>query len=134
MGPGSPTYAVRQLADSLAWHRLIARHRVGATLALASAAVIAISALALPVYEIYKAGQDLHWQPGLDLFGAYGLKLVFVPHWNNAEGAPSSTPAAASWAERVSTSCWRCCRPTQRWWASTSTPPSPPTWTPGPPR
>ena len=42
MGPGSPTYAVRQLADSLAWHRLIARHRVGATLALASAAVIAI--------------------------------------------------------------------------------------------
>jgi hypothetical protein len=86
MGPGSPTYAVRQLADSLAWHRLIARHRVGATLALASAAVIAISALALPVYEIYKAGQDLHWQPGLDLFGAYGLKLVFVPHWNNAEG------------------------------------------------
>ena len=59
---------------------------MGATLALASAAVIAISALALPVYEIYKAGQDLHWQPGLDLFGAYGLKLVFVPHWNNAEG------------------------------------------------
>jgi hypothetical protein len=29
MGPGSPTYAVRQLADSLAWQRLIARHRVG---------------------------------------------------------------------------------------------------------
>ena len=86
MGPGSPTYAVRQLADSLAWHRLIARHRIGATLALASAAVISISALALPVYEIYKAGQDLHWQPGLDLFGAYGLKLIFVPHWNNAEG------------------------------------------------
>ena len=86
MGPGSPTYAVRQLADSLAWHRLIARHRVGATLAFASAAVISISAFALPVYEIYKAGHDLHWQPGLDLFGAYGLKLVFVPHWNNAEG------------------------------------------------
>jgi hypothetical protein len=59
---------------------------VGATLAFASAAVISISALALPVYEIYKAGHDLHWQPGLDLFGAYGLKLVFIPHWNNAEG------------------------------------------------
>ncbi len=86
MGPGSPTYAVRQLADSLAWHRLVARHRVGATLALASAAVIAMSTLTLPVYEIYKAGHDLHWQPGLDLFGAYGLKLVFVPHWNNTEG------------------------------------------------
>ena len=86
MGPGSPTYAVRQLRDSLAWHRLIARQRVGATLALASAAVVAVSALALPVYEIYKAGHDLGWQPGLDLFGPYGLKLVFVPHWNNAEG------------------------------------------------
>jgi hypothetical protein len=86
MGPGSPTYAVRQLRDSLAQHRMIARHRVGATLAFASAAVVAVSALALPVYEIYKAGHDLSWQPGLDLFGAYGLKLVFVPHWNNAEG------------------------------------------------
>ncbi len=86
MGPGSPTYAVRQLRDSLAWHRLIARQRVGATLALASAAVVAVSAFALPVYEIYKAGHDLGWQPGLDLFGPYGLKLVFVPHWNNAEG------------------------------------------------
>ncbi len=86
MGPGSPTYAVRQLRDSLAWHRMIARQRVGATLAFASAAVVAISAFALPVYEIYKAGHDLHWVPGLDLFGPYGLKLVFVPHWNNAEG------------------------------------------------
>jgi hypothetical protein len=86
MGPGSPTYAVRQLTGSLAWSRLIARHRVGATLVLSSAAVISASAWALPVYEIYKAGQDLHWQPGLDLFGAYGLKLVFVPHWNNTEG------------------------------------------------
>ena len=86
MGPGSPTYAVRQLRDSLAWHRLIARQRVGAILAFASAAVVAISAFALPVYEIYKAGHELHWQPGLDLFGPYGLRLVFVPHWNNAEG------------------------------------------------
>ena len=86
MGPGSPTYAVRQLQNSLAWHRLIARHRVGATLAFASAAVVAVSAFALPVYEIYKAGHDLSWQPGLDLFGAYGLKLVFVPHWNNSDG------------------------------------------------
>ncbi len=86
MGPGSPTYAVRQLRDSLAWQRMIARQRIGATLAFASAAVVAISALALPVYEIYKAGHDLGWQPGLDLFGPYGLKLVFVPHWNNAEG------------------------------------------------
>ncbi len=86
MGPGSPTYAVRQLRDSLAWNMLIARHRLGATLALASAATIAISACALPVYEIYKVGEELHWKEGLDFFGLYGLNLVFVPHWNNQEG------------------------------------------------
>ena len=86
MGPGSPTYAVRQLQGSLAWHRLLARHHLGATIALASAAVISAGTLVLPVYEIYKAGEDLHWRPGLDLFGACGLTLVFIPHWNNAEG------------------------------------------------
>lgn len=86
MGPGSPTYAVRQLANSLAWHYVIARHRLGATLALASAAAIAISAQTLPVYEIYKVGEDLHWKPGLDLFAPYGLKLVFISHWNNTQG------------------------------------------------
>jgi cyanophycinase-like exopeptidase len=86
MGPGSPSYAVRQLRDSLAWHYLIARHRLGAVLALASAATVAFSAYALPVYEIYKVGEDLHWIDGLDFFGLYGLQLVFIPHWNNHEG------------------------------------------------
>lgn len=86
MGPGSPTYAVRQLHDSLAWHMLVARQRLGAALVLASAAAIAASTYVLPVYEIYKAGADLHWLPGLDLFGAYGLGLVFIPHWNNNDG------------------------------------------------
>lgn len=86
MGPGSPSYTVRQLQDSLAWQYLIARHRLGAALALASAATIAISAWALPVYEIYKVGEDIYWKPGLDLFGPYGLNLVFIPHWDNTEG------------------------------------------------
>jgi hypothetical protein len=86
MGPGSPTYAVRQLKDSLAWHTLQARHRLGAALVFASAAVIAISRYALPVYEIYKVGEDLHWKPGLDLLGQYDLPLVFIPHWNNNDG------------------------------------------------
>ena len=86
MGPGSPTYAVRQLHESLAWYSILARHRLGGAIALASAAVIAISAYALPVYEIYKVGEELHWKPGLDFFGVYGLPLVFIPHWNNSEG------------------------------------------------
>ncbi|MGE5124611.1 MAG: hypothetical protein ACM3H7_08835, partial [Acidobacteriaceae bacterium] len=86
MGPGSPTYAVRQLRKSLAWYYLLARHQLGAVLALASAACVAVSAYTLPVYEIYKAGEDIHWKPGLDFFQLYGLKLVFIPHWNNNEG------------------------------------------------
>jgi cyanophycinase-like exopeptidase len=86
MGPGSPTYAVRQLKDSLAMHILLARHRLGAAIVFASAAVVSASIYALPVYEIYKAGEDLHWKPGLDFFGMYGLPLVFIPHWNNNDG------------------------------------------------
>lgn len=86
MGPGSPTYAVRQLSGCIAWEYLIARHRIGAALAFSSAAIIAAGAFALPIYEIYKVGEDIHWKKGLDLFAAYSLSLVFVPHWNNTEG------------------------------------------------
>ena len=86
LGPGSPTYAVRQLQDSLTWHFLQARHRLGATVVFASAATVAAGAMALPVYEIYKVGEDPYWKPGLDFFGAYGLSLAFIPHWNNADG------------------------------------------------
>lgn len=86
LGPGSPTYAVRQLQDSLAWQMVQAGHRLGAALVLASAATLAISRFTLPVYEIYKVGQELHWQFGLDLLGAFGLPLVIVPHWNNQDG------------------------------------------------
>jgi len=86
LGPGSPTYAVRQLRDSLTWQTAVACHRLGAALVLASAAAIAVGANVLPVYEIYKAGEELHWQDGLDLLRPYGLSLVFVPHWNNSDG------------------------------------------------
>jgi hypothetical protein len=85
-GAGSPTYAVRQLKDTLAWSTLLARHRLGAGVVFASAATIAASAQALPVYEIYKVGEDLHWTPGLDFFGPYGLPLALVGHWDNNEG------------------------------------------------
>jgi len=60
MGPGSPTYAIRNLQDTLAWDVIRARHRLGATLVFASAATISVGAHALPVYEIYKVGQDVH--------------------------------------------------------------------------
>jgi cyanophycinase-like exopeptidase len=86
MGPGSPTYAVRQLAGSLAWDLVRLRHRTGAALLFSSAATIAVGRNVLPVYEIYKVGEDVSSPPGLDLFADFGLRLSFVPHWNNAEG------------------------------------------------
>ena len=86
MGPGSPSYAVRQLIDSLAWHTLRARHRLGASLIFSSAMVLAASRHTLPIYEIYKVGEDLHWKAGLDFFGDFGLSLIFVSHWNNGDG------------------------------------------------
>ena len=85
-GPGSPSYTVRQLTGSLAWNYIMAKLRLGAALTLASAATIALGTKALPVYEIYKVGEDPIWKPGLDLFAPYGLSLVIVPHWNNSEG------------------------------------------------
>ncbi len=86
LGPGSPTYAARQLHDSRVWHTLVARHHLGAAIVFASAATVAAGTRALPVYEIYKVGEDVHWQAGLDFFRPYGLSLAIVPHWNNAEG------------------------------------------------
>ncbi len=86
LGPGSPTYAVRQLESSLAWEVLRARHQQGAHVILASATAVAAGTYSLPVYEIYKVGEDLHWHTGLDFLASHGLAPTFVPHWNNTEG------------------------------------------------
>lgn len=86
MGPGSPTYLARQLHGSLAWDIIRARHRLGATLIFSSAATISVGAWVLPVYEIYKVGEDVHAKEGLNFFSDLGMDLSFVPHWNNAEG------------------------------------------------
>jgi hypothetical protein len=86
MGPGSPSYVARQLRGTLAWDIIRARHRQGATLAFASAATISIGKWVLPVYEIYKVGEDVHVKDGLDFFSDFGLHVSFIPHWNNAEG------------------------------------------------
>ena len=85
-GPGSPSYTVRQLDGSLAWASIRAAHESGAAIIAASAASIALGKYALPVYEIYKVGEDPFWKPGLDFFGKYNLKISIIPHWNNEEG------------------------------------------------
>ncbi|TAK24525.1 MAG: cysteinyl-tRNA synthetase [Chloroflexota bacterium] len=85
-GPGSPSYAVRHLRDTLALSHVVDRWRAGATLSAASAAAIALSRWTIPVYEIFKAGHDPAWIDGLDLLGSVGLTIAIVPHWNNTEG------------------------------------------------
>ena len=85
-GPGSPTYTARMLRDTRTLAALRQRHALGATVVLASAAAIAAGTWVLPVYEIYKAGDDPGWLPGLDLLGDRGMKVAVVPHWTNKEG------------------------------------------------
>lgn len=85
-GPGSPTYMVRELAGTAYLTAFAQAHAAGAALYLASAASIALGACSLPVYEIFKAGDEPRWVAGLDLFGPLGLRLSIVPHWNNTEG------------------------------------------------
>ena len=86
LGPGSPTYAVRQLENSRAYELIKARHRMGGALVLSSAATLAFGRHTIPVYEIFKVGEDLHWKHGLDFWDPFGLNLSVVPHWNNSDG------------------------------------------------
>ena len=86
LGPGSPTYAARNLEGTLALEYLLERHKAGAVLCFASAATLAVGAKVLPVYEIFKAGSELYWADGLNVFASFGLELAIVPHWNNTDG------------------------------------------------
>ncbi|MGD8724526.1 MAG: hypothetical protein PVJ44_18635 [Desulfobacterales bacterium] len=91
IGPGSPTYAVRQWMPSAIPKILIGRIEDGGCLVAASAAALTVGRFTLPVYEIYKVGQELHWVDGMDLLKHFGFNLVVVPHWNNAEGGNHDT-------------------------------------------
>ena len=90
-GPGSPSYALG------IWQRvgivdaLQAMIEAGGTLTFASAATLTLGRKAIPVYEIYKVGQDPFWLDGLDLMSRLGLPSVVIPHWNNAEGGNHDT-------------------------------------------
>ncbi len=91
IGPGSPTYAVRQWQQTPIPHIIMNRIENGACLVAASAAALTVGKFTMPVYEIYKVGTDLHWVAGLDILGYFGFNLVVIPHWNNAEGGTHDT-------------------------------------------
>lgn len=90
-GAGSPTYTITHLQNSLAWERIISAHSEGTTLCFGSATAVACSSYAIPVYEIYKVGEDLRWVRGLNFFEQYGMSVAIVPHWNNTEGEDFDT-------------------------------------------
>jgi cyanophycinase-like exopeptidase len=91
-GPGSPSYALRTWQDSAVPEALHARLAEGGAVTFASAAALTLGLLTIPVYEIYKVGEDPRWLDGLDVLGrATGLRAAVVPHWNNAEGGTHDT-------------------------------------------
>jgi len=90
-GPGSPTYAIRAWRGSSVWEATVDRFRNGAQLVLASAAAMASGRRAVPIYEIYRCGEDPAWVDGLDLLGPLGLDVAVMPHWNNSSGGGHDT-------------------------------------------
>ena len=90
-GPGSPTYALRvwrDVAMASVFDELLTR----GTLVLASAAALTAGRFTVPVYEMYKVGEDPHWRDGLDVLGrATGMSAAVIPHFDNAEGGTHDT-------------------------------------------
>jgi peptidase E len=91
VGPGSPTYAVRQWQDTPIPDIIQRRVEAGGCIVAASAAALTVGALTLPVYEIYKVGSDVTWSPGINILAPFGLDIIVIPHWNNAEGGTHDT-------------------------------------------
>ena len=90
-GPGSPTYALRHWRENGVRERLVEKVLRGGCVAFASAAAIGLGTYALPVYEIYKVGDDPSWTEGLDLLSEIGVRCAVIPHYNNREGGTHDT-------------------------------------------
>ena len=90
-GPGSPSYALRQWRDTPIPELLAAKLRDGGCVCFASAAALTLGLVTVPVYEIYKVGEEPRWLDGLDLIAAAGLRAAVIPHFDNAEGGNHDT-------------------------------------------
>jgi hypothetical protein len=100
-GPGSPTYALRQWRDTLVPSVLAEKLALGGAVTFASAAALTLGALSVPVYEVYKVGEDPRWLEGLDLLGPLGLPVALIPHYDNAEGGTHDTRFSYLGEERL---------------------------------
>lgn len=90
-GPGSPTYALRQWKETTIPDLLHTKIRTGGVVTFASAAALTLGSRTVPVYEIYKCGEEPYWLDGLNLLGDLGIPAVVIPHYNNAEGGHHDT-------------------------------------------
>jgi hypothetical protein len=91
-GPGSPTYTLRQWQSTAIPELLADKLTRSGVVLFASAAALTLGTHTVPVYEIYKAGTEPHWAPGLNLLeAALGFPAVLIPHYDNAEGGNHDT-------------------------------------------
>lgn len=90
-GPGSPTFALRQWKGTTIPDLLHTKIRTGGVVTFASAAALTLGSRTVPVYEIYKCGEEPYWLEGLNLLGDLGIPGVVIPHYNNAEGGHHDT-------------------------------------------
>ncbi len=90
-GPGSPSYALSQWSATEMPTLFADKLLKGGALIMASAAALTLGRLTAPIYEIFKAGEDPRWLPGLDVLAAVGINAAVVPHWDNSEGSGHDT-------------------------------------------
>jgi hypothetical protein len=90
-GPGSPTYALRQWSGSSVARIMIDKLTNGGIVTFASAAALTLGKATVPVYEVYKVGQDVQALDGLNILAAIGINAALIPHYDNTEGANHDT-------------------------------------------
>ena len=90
-GPGSPTYALHQWSATTVATLLADKLRTGGIVVFASAAALTLGKATVPVYEIYKVGENVRRLDGLDLLSVIGINAAVIPHYDNAEGANHDT-------------------------------------------
>lgn len=101
-GPGSPTFALGQWRETPVPEALVDVVQRDGTVVLGSAAAVTAGSWSVPVYEIYKVGEDPRWVPGLDLLGTVlGLDVAVIPHFDNREGGRHDTRFCYLGAQRL---------------------------------
>jgi hypothetical protein len=82
---------LRQWSGSNVASSIINKLMNGGIVTFASAAALTLGKVTVPVYEVYKVGQDVQRLDGLDVLSAIGINAAVIPHYDNAEGGNHDT-------------------------------------------